>query len=82
MPQLLQLRTKLFSDIEAHYRLADASKARDARDEISSTVDAIFTALGGCEKCFGRGYLIANDIGQLCDCERAARLKEFIANYA
>jgi len=70
MLPLHQLRVKLVNAI----RLDDA-------EQIKETVDEIFQAFGDCQICYGRGYLISNQTGKYCTCERAERLKEFVKNY-
>ena len=81
MRQLHQLKIKLLSDINSHYSLNDASSAKSVAQEIDWDIDTIFDALGGCEICFGRGYLITDDIGKFCTCERSDRLRGFLKEY-
>lgn len=78
---LAQLKTQLLNRVNTRYRPNVPAEARLAAEEVLAVVDDIFTALGSCDKCYGRGYLIANETGKLCDCERATRLKEFIKHY-
>lgn len=70
MSHLHQLKVKLLNALTT-----------GEEDLIDSTIDEIFDAMGGCEKCFGRGYLVIHKTGKLCDCERAEQLKGFIKNY-
>lgn len=82
MSPLSQLKTKLLNTIETVYTVAQPGGLLNARREVGAVVDEVFAATGNCEKCFGRGYLIDNQAGKYCDCPRAERLKEFVANYA
>jgi hypothetical protein len=66
MPHLHQLKVKLLDLIK---------KPDVTNSEIEEVIDEIFYALGGCDKCEGRGYLMTT--GKFCDCDRGQRLREF-----
>lgn len=78
MRQLHQLKVKLLNSIGKFYVLADASTARDAKEEIEATIDEIFSAFGGCELCYGRGYLATGQEPEFCACPRADALRAFM----
>ena len=40
-------------------------------------INEMYSSLGGCDLCFGKGYNINM---QFCECPRAASLKRFIQN--
>lgn len=78
---LAQLKIKLLNTVNTRYRPNVPAEAHLAAGEVLAVVDEIFGALGSCDRCYGRGYLIANDTGKYCTCERAERLKEFVKHY-
>jgi len=51
-----------------------------AVNEASEIIDDLFTALGGCDQCFGKGYVIMGDRYDYCECERGKQLIKFNEN--
>lgn len=78
MPHLLQLKSKLLNTVNKHYVYCGVDAPDRANREIEAVVDEIFLALGGCDKCDGRGYIIQT--GDLCDCNRGVMLADYIKN--
>ena len=70
MSQLHSLRIKLLNALE-----------RGVKEEVEAAVDEIFMAMGNCQICFGRGYLLSEEAGAFCSCDRAEKLQAFIKAY-
>lgn len=53
---------------------------RGAAKEAEPIIDELYKALGGCDTCFGRGYILLGEEYDYDTCPRGKQLKKFVEN--
>lgn len=53
---------------------------RGATKESEPIINELYKALGGCDICFGRGYVLLGEEYDYCRCTRGKQLKKFVEN--
>lgn len=51
-----------------------------ATKEAEPVVQELYDSLGGCDTCFGRGYILIGEAYDYCNCKRGKQLEKFIEN--
>lgn len=51
-----------------------------AAEEAEPIINDLFDSLGGCDLCFGAGYVIIGEDYDYCKCRRGKSLEKFIEN--
>lgn len=75
---LNQLTARLSNVIQKYAK--NNISAQEAAKECEQIVDDIFASLGGCELCFGAGWMLI-DAYQICECKRGEALRGFVEHY-
>jgi len=80
------LRDRIYNIISTFFLVA-ANQSSDAYVELDKAIDEAFQSFGGCDDCYGKGYLaeISSDHQEVvlfCTCDRGKQLKRLIeSNY-
>lgn len=56
------------------------SDPRGAAKEAEPIIDELYKSLGGCDICFGRGYVLLGELYDYCKCPRGKQLLKFVEN--
>lgn len=56
------------------------TSAMEAAKECENIIDDLFASLGGCELCYGAGWILIDGY-VICDCKRGMALEGFMEHY-